>query len=104
MKALDLLKKVAGAGLTIAGFADPRLAMLTKAITEAIATAETAPGRKGAEKALIAQGIVAKAAPDAIAAYEQLFGKEIVDEKLFAEALQDYQEGTVKLYKAFGLL
>lgn len=104
MKALDTLKKIAGVGLTVAGFADPRLANIAKAISEAIATAETMPGKKGAEKALAAQQIVARSLPDAVAAYEAIFGKEVVNEQMLAEALKDQQEATVKVYKAFGLL
>lgn len=104
MSALSILKRIAGVGLTVAGFADPRLAPIAKAITEAIATAETMPGKKGAEKALAAQQIVAQSLPDAIAAYEAIFGKQIADERLLAEALKDQQESMVKVYKAFGLL
>ena len=104
MKALDIIKKVAGVGITIGSIASPQVAEISKVISDAILAAESMPGKKGIEKAVAAQAIVSKSLPASIAAYEALFGRQIVDEALLAEALKDQQEATVKLYKAFGLL
>lgn len=104
MKTIEAIKRIAGVGLTAVGFADPRLAGISRAIIEAITTAETMPGKKGAQKALAAQEIVKGSLPDAIKAYEAMFGKEIADEALLAEALALQQEATVKILNAFRML
>lgn len=97
------LKKGAAIALPIAGIVNPALAPAIGVITNAILTAEKTKV-SGAEKAIMAQGIVADASPAIIAWLEQASGKEMIDEKLFSEGMKDLQEATVKLLNAFGQL
>ena len=87
-----------------AGIAHPSLGRASKVIIDAILEAEDLGGKTGPEKAIRAQGIVAKSAPEVIADMEKLFGKEVVDEALLKRYLEKQQDATVDLLNAFGML
>lgn len=97
------LKKGAAIALPIAGVLSPTLAPAIGVITNAILSAEKTR-TSGAEKAVMAQGIVTDALPAIIAMLEQATGKKLADPRLLTAGLEKLQEGTVDLMNAFGQL
>jgi len=87
----------------IAGLVFPAYASAIDVSMRIIKAAEESKAKKtGKEKALFWTEEFAKVSPQVIAQIEQSTGKELVDEALFAEAMQDIRDAQVKMLKAFG--
>jgi len=103
LKVLKGIGKGAKALAPISMLLFPQAAPAIGVIINAVTRAETELGPKqGTAKALLATQIISDAMPAIIALAEKELGRELVNEALLKEAIEGFQEDTVKFLNAFG--
>lgn len=103
LKVLKGIGKGAKALAPISMLLFPQAAPAIGVIINAVTRAETELGPKqGTAKALLATRIISDAMPAIIALAEKELGRELVNEALLKEAIEGFQEDTVKFLNAFG--
>lgn len=101
--------KLFGVAQTVAPVASlffPAFVPLLNVSLRAIVAAEGKfpASKSGPDKAVWASDVVAVSAPEIITAIEAATGKDLADEALLHEALQDINNGLVKAMNAFRVL